>query len=195
MNKFMKEAIKQAKLAEKKGEVPVGAVAVLDGKIIARAYNKTISTNDPSAHAEILVLKKAGKKLKNHRLNNLEIYTTKEPCLMCVGALVNARVKKVYFGSYDPVRGGIDVYLRYFEKFNHHFEIQPEVDKEITDSLLKDFFSKRRGTEVAITGSTRNRLSRGSGTVGSNPTLSASNPQKDTKDKNNNNNRRGVRVV
>ncbi len=188
----MREAIKQAKIAEKKGEVPVGAVAVMDGKIIARAYNKTITLNDPSAHAEILVLRKAAKKIGNYRLNNIDIYITKEPCLMCVGALSNARVRKIYFGSYDSLRGGIDVYLRYFEKFNHHFEIEAEVEKEKTDPILKSFFKMRRGTEVAITGSTRNRLSRGSGTVGSNPTLSED-IEKNEKDKYTK--RRGVRVV
>ena len=159
MNKFMKEALLEAKKAETEGEVPVGAVAVKDNKIIAKAHNQVIALNDPSAHAELLLIKKTAEKINNYRLNNIEIFVTKEPCLMCVGAMVNARIKKLYFGAYDPIRGGIDVYLRYFEKFNHHFAIQPELDREECETILKKFFEKRRGTEVVVTGSTRNRFS------------------------------------
>ena len=159
MNKYMKLALKEAKKAEKKGEVPVGAVAVFEGEIIAKAHNQVITKNDPTAHAEILLLKKVARKLGNYRLNNIEVYVTKEPCLMCIGALVNSRIKKLYFGAYDPIRGGVDVYMRYFEKFNHHFEIEAEVEKESCEKILKDFFLKRRGTEVVVTGSTRNRFS------------------------------------
>ncbi len=159
MNRFMKEALIEAKKAEIEGEVPVGAIAVKNNRIIARAHNQVISLNDPTAHAELLLIKKAAEKINNYRLNDIEIFVTKEPCLMCVGVMVNARIKKLYFGAYDPIRGGIDVYLRYFEKFNHHFEIQPELEKEECEIILKNFFKKRRGTEVVVTGSTRNRFS------------------------------------
>ncbi len=159
MNKYMKLALKEAEKAEKKGEVPVGAIAVLNSKVIAKAHNQVISKNDPSAHAEILVIKKAAKKIGNYRLNDVELYVTKEPCLMCIGAMVNARIKKLYFGAYDPIRGGVDVYYRYFEKFNHHFEVEAELEKESCEKILKDFFLSRRGTEVVVTGSTRNRFS------------------------------------
>ena len=159
MNKYMKLALKEAAKAEKRGEIPVGVVAVLKGEVIAKAHNEVITKNDPSAHAEILVLKKAAKKLGNYRLNELEIFVTKEPCLMCIGAMVNARIKKLYFGAYDPIRGGVDVYYRYFEKFNHHFEVEAELEREECEKILKDFFKKRRGTEVVVTGSTRNRFS------------------------------------
>ncbi len=191
MNKFMKEAIIEAKQAEKEGEVPVGAVAVKNGKIIARTHNKVIGLNDPSAHAELLLIKKVAEKINNYRLEDIEIYVTKEPCLMCIGAMVNARIKKLGFGAYDPLRGGIDVYLRYFEKFNHHFEIEPEIENQICEEILTDFFKKRRGTEVVVTGSTRNRFS------GDEPGRGfESLPLRQKKGKKKlNNKRRGVRVA
>src|SRR3989339_795866 len=102
---FLKEALKEAKKAEKFSEVPVGAVIVFNDKIIARGYNKNITSNDPTAHAEIVALRKAAKKLNNYRLNGCSIYVTIEPCPMCAGALVWARVSEVIFGAYDLKAG------------------------------------------------------------------------------------------
>lgn len=155
---WMRVAIKEAKKAYKKGEVPVGAVAVMDGKLIAKAHNSPISSKDPTAHAEILVLRKASRKIGNYRLKDLIIYTTLEPCLMCYGAMVHARVKSLIFGADDP-KGGFKIFLINDKMLNHKIKIESGVLLEECSETLKRFFSERRGTEVVITGPTRNRLS------------------------------------
>ena len=99
--KWMALALKQAIKAEEEGEVPVGAILVKNGLLIAKAHNEPISTNDPTAHAEIQLLRAAGKKLENYRFNGTELYVTLEPCLMCLGAIMHARVGRVIFGAYD----------------------------------------------------------------------------------------------
>src|SRR3989337_4128117 len=101
----MKQALHEAKKAARKGEVPIGAVIVLDNKIIARSHNLKETTADPTAHAEIIAIKKASRKLKEWRLLNSTIYVTLEPCLMCMGALIQARVERLVFGCYDPKAG------------------------------------------------------------------------------------------
>ena len=159
MNGYMEEALKEAVLAEAEGEIHVGGVAVMEGRVVARGHNRTIGEKDPTAHAEIQLLREVARNFGNHRLNELEIYVTKEPCIMCIGALVQARVKKVAFGAYDALRGGVDIYLRYSEKFNHRIVFEPEVEMERCEALLTEFFHKRRGTEAVVTGSTRNRFS------------------------------------
>lgn len=156
--RWMRVAIKEAQKACKKGEVPVGAVAVIDGKLISKAHNSSISSKDPTAHAEILVLRKASKKIGNYRLEGLTIYTTLEPCLMCYGAMVHARVKSLVFGADDP-KGGFKIFLMNDKKLNHKIKIESGVLSEECSEILKAFFSERRGTEVVITGPTRNRLS------------------------------------
>ena len=103
--KFMKAAIKEAKKAAEKDEVPIGAVIVVDGKIVARAHNLMEKTQIATAHAEILAINKACKKLKSWRLDNAEMYITVEPCAMCAGAIANARIKKVYFGAFESKSG------------------------------------------------------------------------------------------
>lgn len=160
MEKFMKEALRQAKKAAERGEVPVGAVAVLKGKIIARAYNKTITLNDPTAHAEILLLKKAARKVGNYRLNDVEIYVTKEPCPMCAGAMIHARIKSLIYGTPDEKGGAFSRFGLDLRLANHRFEVHSGILAEESAKILKEFFKARRGTEVAITGSARNRLSR-----------------------------------
>ena len=99
---YMKEALDLARKALLKGEVPVGAIIVLNNKIIGRGYNQSIATNDPSAHAEVVALRDAGNTCKNYRLNKATIYTTLEPCLMCTGALIHSRIKDVIFSTRDP---------------------------------------------------------------------------------------------
>ena len=104
---YMKEALDLARKALLKGEVPVGAIIVLNNKIIGRGYNQSIATNDPSAHAEVVALRDAGNTCKNYRLNKATIYTTLEPCLMCTGALIHSRIKDVIFSTRDPKSGVI----------------------------------------------------------------------------------------
>jgi len=143
---FMKEAIKEAKKAFKKNEVPVGAVVVKDNKIIAKAHNLNITTNDPTAHAEILALRKASKILRNYRLTDCEIYATLEPCPMCAGAMVYARIKRLVYATDDPKSGCCKSVLNIVnnKKLNHRIEVTSGVCKEESEKLLKRFFKKLR---------------------------------------------------
>jgi len=143
---FMKEAIKEAKKAFKKNEVPVGAVVVKDNKIIAKAHNLNITTNDPTTHAEILALRKASKILRNYRLTDCEIYATLEPCPMCAGAMVYARIKRLVYATDDPKSGCCKSVLNIVnnKKLNHRIEVTSGVCKEESEKLLKRFFEKLR---------------------------------------------------
>jgi tRNA(adenine34) deaminase len=143
---FMKEAIKEAKKAFKKNEVPVGAVVVKDNKIIAKAHNLNITTNDPTAHAEILALRKASKILRNYRLTDCEIYATLEPCPMCAGAMVYARIKRLVYATDDPKSGCCKSVLNIVnnKKLNHRIEVTSGVCKQESEKLLKTFFKKLR---------------------------------------------------
>ena len=144
MENWMKLAIKEAKMAKRKGEVPVGAVLVVDGKVIAKAHNSPISKNDPTDHAEILVLRKGGKKIGNYRLNEAELYVTKEPCLMCLGAIINARVKKLIYGAKDKKGGAFSKFSVDISQSNHKLIVIGEVMEEETASILRDFFREKR---------------------------------------------------
>jgi len=128
----MKAALAEARKAAKAGEVPVGAVAVRDGKRIASAHNRPISLNDPTAHAEILCLRRASKKLRNYRLNGIILYVTKEPCAMCRGALVWARIERLVWGCPD------------IKPANHEFRTTRGVLKQESARILQGFFKKRR---------------------------------------------------
>jgi len=142
---FMKKALEQARQAGSKGEVPVGAVLVKDGKIIARGYNQSISGCDPAGHAEIVALRKAGRKLKNYRLTGLTLYVTVEPCPMCLGAILQARIKRLIYGTADKKQGAIVSRLAVpLEKANHQVEIQSGVLSEECSQLIRNFFQKRR---------------------------------------------------
>jgi tRNA(adenine34) deaminase len=144
--KWMALAIDQAKLAEAMGEVPVGAVLVQDGQLIASAHNQPISSNDPTAHAEIQLLRKAGKKLNNYRLPNTTLYVTLEPCTMCLGAMIHARVSRIVFGAYDQKTGvcGSCQDLSSSECFNHSIKVKGGVLAGECKQLLQQFFKKRR---------------------------------------------------
>jgi len=144
--KFMKEALKQAKKAYDKLEVPVGAVIVKDGKIIARAYNQKEEKNDTTNHAEILAIKKASKKLNSWRLLDCDMYVTLEPCSMCAGALIQSRIRKVYIGAPDSKTGACGSVLNLLEdyKFNHKVEIENGILKDDCENLLKEFFKELR---------------------------------------------------
>ena len=140
--KFMREALKEAGKALAKEEVPVGAVIVKDGKIIARAHNIKESKKDSTCHAEILAIQKACKKLDSWRLLDCEMYVTLEPCSMCAGALINSRIKKLYIGTDDGKTGACGSVLNLLGdyKFNLKIEVEKYILKEECEVLLKDFF-------------------------------------------------------
>jgi tRNA(adenine34) deaminase len=144
--KFMKEALKEAKKAYNKLEVPVGAVIVKDGKIIARAHNVKEEKNDTTKHAEIIAISKASKKMESWRLIDCEMYVTLEPCCMCAGALINSRIKKVYIGTTDYKTGACGSVLNLLQdyNFNHKVEIETGVLKDECEDLLKKFFKELR---------------------------------------------------
>ncbi|MGN1297292.1 MAG: tRNA adenosine(34) deaminase TadA [Clostridia bacterium] len=144
--RFMKEALKEAKKAYDKLEVPVGAVIVKDGKIIARAHNLKETKFDTTKHAEILAIQKASRKLESWRLLDCEMYVTLEPCSMCAGAILNSRIKKIYIGTLDEKTGAAGSVFNLFEdyKFNHDVEVEKGIMKEQCESMLKDFFKKLR---------------------------------------------------
>jgi tRNA(adenine34) deaminase len=147
MNKedFMEEALKEAKKAYKKEEIPVGAIIVKDGKIISKAHNLTESKNTATAHAEILALQKASKKLNSWRLNNCQMYVTLEPCTMCMGAIILSRIEKLYIGTLDPKAGAFESVINIKDyKFNHNVEIEKGILKEKSEYILKDFFKMLR---------------------------------------------------
>lgn len=140
--KFMKIALLEAKKAFDKEEVPVGAVIVKDGKVIAKAHNLKETKNDTICHAEILAIQKASKKLKKWRLTDCEMYVTLEPCSMCAGALINCRLKKLYIGTMDQKTGACGSVLNLLKdyKFNHVVEIETGILQEDCEKILKDFF-------------------------------------------------------
>ena len=144
--KFMLAAIKEAKKAEGKCEVPVGAVVVYEGKIIARAYNKRTTNHDPTAHAEVMALRKAGKKLQRWNLEGCELYVTKEPCVMCAGAIVLSRIKRVVYGAFDQRFGcgGTVLNLTDNKIFNHRAITEGGLLEEQCATMLKEFFKVRR---------------------------------------------------
>ena len=144
--KWMTLALEQARKAEEQGEVPVGAILIKDGIIIARAHNQPISSNDPTAHAEIKVLRAAGEKLKNYRLTGASLFVTLEPCAMCLGAIMHARIDRVIFGAHDSKTGvcGSKVNLIEASCFNHKIELVSGVLENDSKQLLKNFFISRR---------------------------------------------------
>ena len=145
-NFFMKEALIEAKKALEKGEVPIGAVVVLGEDIIGRGYNQPITTNDPTAHAEIMALRDASMNLNNYRLKDTLVYSTLEPCLMCAGALVHARIKKLFYSASDPKSGVIENNgsLMQAAFLNHKISYEGGVLKEESSKILKNFFLKKR---------------------------------------------------
>lgn len=143
---FMKEAIKQAKRAYKQDEVPIGCVIVQDGKVIARAYNKRNMKRNPLAHAEIMAINKAAKVTGDWRLEDCVMYITLEPCQMCAGAIVQARIPKVVIGSMNPKAGcaGSILNLLQVQAFNHQVELVKGVMEEECTSMLQEFFKELR---------------------------------------------------
>lgn len=144
--KFMKIALKEAVKAYSKEEVPVGAIIVKDNKIIAKAHNLKETSLNAVSHAEILAIQKACKKLGSWRLTDCDMYVTLEPCTMCTGALINARIRKLYIGTNDPKTGACGSKINLIEdiEFNHKIEVEREIMQEECEKILKDFFKTLR---------------------------------------------------
>ena len=143
---FMQQALEQAGLAALAGEVPVGAVIVRNGQVIARAFNQPITNHDPSAHAEMLALRQAALSEKNYRLPGTTLYVTLEPCTMCAGAMLHARVDRIVYGAADPKTGAAGSVLDVFssKQLNHQTIIEGGVMGQECGQLLRDFFKERR---------------------------------------------------
>ena len=144
--RFMREALAEAGVAASVGEVPVGAVVVKGGVIIGRGLNRPVQDSDPTAHAEIVAIRAAATSEQNYRLNGTTIYVTLEPCAMCLGAMLNARVSRVVFGAYDPKAGaaGSVVDLSDNRKLNHQLEVNGGLFADQCGALLQNFFESRR---------------------------------------------------
>ena len=143
---FMKKALEQANRAYKAGEVPVGAVVVKDGKIIARGFNERETKQDPTAHAELTAMKKAAKKLSSWRLTGCTLFVTLEPCPMCSGVIINSRIDRVVFGAYDQKAGCCTTlyHLCNDERFNHRAQVLGGVMEEECAEILSSFFKEKR---------------------------------------------------
>jgi len=142
----MEEALRSAQRALEAGEVPVGAVVVSEGKIVGRGWNRNLTDSDPTAHAEVVALREAGKIVGSHRLTECELFATIEPCAMCAGALVHARVKRLVYGADDPKAGAVRTALQVLNhpRLNHQMEVQGGVLAGRCADLLQEFFRKRR---------------------------------------------------
>jgi tRNA(adenine34) deaminase len=143
---LMSQSIEEAKRARDAGEVPIGAIVVLDGEVIGRGFNQPISSGDPTAHAEIVAIRAAAQRLGNYRLTDATLFVTIEPCLMCVGAMVHARIGRLVFGATEPRTGAVVSTVRGVELpgHNHRFEFASGVREEECRSLLQEFFREKR---------------------------------------------------
>lgn len=143
---FMAEALRLAHVAREQGEVPVGAVVVLEGAVIGEGYNQPIASLDPTAHAEIVALRAAAKRLGNYRLTGASLYVTIEPCQMCVGAMIHARIARVVYGTPEPRAGALDSAMRAHEhpSLNHRMDAQGGVLEDECREIIQAFFRTRR---------------------------------------------------
>jgi len=143
---FMKEALKEAKIAYEKDEIPVGAVIVKDGEVIARGHNLKETSKRATYHAEIIAIEEASRVLENWRLIDCDMYVTLEPCTMCMGAIISSRIRKLYIGTMDEKAGACGSVLNVMDyKFNHEVEVEAGILKEECEYILKDFFKILRG--------------------------------------------------
>jgi tRNA(adenine34) deaminase len=142
----MEEALRCAQRALEMGEVPVGAVVVCEGVVVGRGWNRNLADNDPTAHAEIVALREAGRSVGNHRLGDCELFATIEPCTMCAGALVHARIRRLVYGADDPKAGAVHSVLQVLNhpKLNHQMDVQGGVLAGRSAEILQEFFQKRR---------------------------------------------------
>lgn len=145
-NQMIAHALTLAHKAESEGEVPVGAVIVLGNTMIAEGWNQPIQSHDPSAHAEMIALRMAAKNIGNYRLKNATLYVTLEPCVMCVGAMIHARIERLVFGAYDPKVGAVcsAFSLLHFPSHNHHIQWKSGVMADECGAILKTFFKQKR---------------------------------------------------
>jgi tRNA(adenine34) deaminase len=145
---FMREALALARQAADAGEVPVGAVVVKDGAVIGRGHNRPVSGQDPTAHAEVMAMRDAAARLGNYRLTGCDLYVTLEPCVMCAGAIMHARISRVVYGAADPKSGACGSVVNLFadSRLNHHATIVGGVLADGAGKLLQEFFAARRGT-------------------------------------------------
>jgi tRNA(adenine34) deaminase len=143
---WMQEALRSAQRALEGGEVPVGAVVVTEGRIVGRGWNRNLADSDPTAHAEVVALREAGKNLGNHRLGECELFVTIEPCAMCAGAMVHARIKRLVYGAGDPKAGAIHSVMQVVNhpQLNHRMEVRAGVLAGRSAELLQEFFRSRR---------------------------------------------------
>jgi tRNA(adenine34) deaminase len=151
---FMEEALREAQRALEAGEVPVGAIVVCDGKIIGRGGNRNLSASDPTAHAEIVALREAGATIGNHRLEGCELFATIEPCAMCAGALVHARLKRLVYGADDPKAGAIRSVMQVLNhpNLNHRMEVRSGVLAGRCAAMVQAFFRRRREERSSVVG-------------------------------------------
>jgi tRNA(adenine34) deaminase len=150
--KYMKMALKEAESAARSGEVPVGAILVKRDCVLAGDHNQCIKQNDPTAHAEVLVLRKAGEVLGNYRLNDTVMYVTTEPCPMCIFAMIHARISRLVFGTLEPKFGAVESRFSLLEKvgLNHHVEVTRGILEKECAEVLKSFFKKRRASKKTV---------------------------------------------
>jgi len=142
---FMRQALDEAVKSSKRGEVPVGAVVIRENQILSRGHNMPISKKDPTAHAEIVAIRRACRKSKSYRLPDCDLYVTLEPCVMCLGAVVQARLRKLVFGALDPKSGAVQSIMNFpFERTNHKVKIEGGVLAGECSKVLKEFFLNRR---------------------------------------------------
>jgi tRNA(adenine34) deaminase len=143
---FMEEALRCAQRALEIGEVPVGAVVVWEGQVVGRGWNRNLTDNDPTAHAEIVALRDAGSNIGNHRLGDCELFATIEPCAMCAGALVHARIRRLVYGADDPKAGAVHSVLQVLNhpQLNHQMAVRGGVLAGRSGEILQEFFRKRR---------------------------------------------------
>ena len=147
---WMEEALRAAQRAVELGDVPVGAVVICDGKIVARGWNRNLTDSDPTAHAEIVALREAGATVGNHRLGDCELFVTIEPCAMCAGAMVHARLKRVVYGADDPKAGAAGSVMQVLNhpRLNHQMEVRKGVLAGRSAELLQTFFRQRRAESI-----------------------------------------------
>ena len=144
---FMQKALLEAKKSRERKEVPVGAVLVSGNMVFGCSHNQPIARNDPTAHAEIVVIREACSKRKSYRLPDCDLYVTLEPCAMCLSAAVHARIRRLVFGAYDPKGGAVESIMKFpFEKTNHRIKIKGGILADECGRILTEFFSEKRGS-------------------------------------------------
>jgi tRNA(adenine34) deaminase len=142
---FMRAALRQARSAARRGEVPVGAIVVREGRVIARGGNRPVRSVDPTAHAEVVAIRSAARKLGNYRLTGCDLYVTVEPCAMCLGAMLQARIGRLVYGAADPKAGAVKSIVRFpIHKTNHRLLVRDGVLAEECAEILREFFRERR---------------------------------------------------